>query len=228
MSELNIYKSQLSDEEITRGLHREWVGGLWDELGLWQYDRLVNDFGLQPSMRLLDLGCGSFRAGVKLIPYLDKGNYYGIDVNESLIEAGLQLEIAHAGLADRISRDQVRVCDDFDASSFGVKFDMIWALSVWTHLPLNHIQLCLHNAMRVLADDGKFYASVFVPANNLEVFAPSRHEPGGIVSYRAKDPYHVTDDDISHLANQLPYPVRWRRIGDFAHPRGQQLLEFRK
>ena len=48
--------------------------------GHWQLE-VLRGLGLQPSHRLLELAAGSFCAGVRLVPYLQSGHYYGLDLN---------------------------------------------------------------------------------------------------------------------------------------------------
>ena len=50
---VNPYGVELTDEEIRAGRHREFVGGLWSELGKLQLDFLRAQ-GLRPDHRLLD------------------------------------------------------------------------------------------------------------------------------------------------------------------------------
>src|SRR6476620_10345865 len=63
--------------------HRDYVGGLWDEIGQLQFDFLVSN-GLKPQHYLLDIACGSLRAGIHFIPYLETGHYLGIDKEPEL------------------------------------------------------------------------------------------------------------------------------------------------
>lgn len=44
--------------------HRNYVGGLWDEIGLLQFEFLKSR-GLKPHHVLVDIACGSLRAGVR-------------------------------------------------------------------------------------------------------------------------------------------------------------------
>jgi hypothetical protein len=62
------------------------------------------------------------------------------------------------------------VNDNFGFSSITGKIDYAIAKSVFTHLTLNRIRQCLENLRPVLADDGIFYASIFLgdSSNNLE------------------------------------------------------------
>jgi hypothetical protein len=79
--------------EVAAGKHRETVGGKWDEIGILQFEYLVAKT-LRPEHRLLDIGCGCLRGGVHFIRYLDPTNYFGIDVNQSLLDAGYNVELA--------------------------------------------------------------------------------------------------------------------------------------
>jgi len=72
--------------------HREYIGGLWDEVGSLQFNFLCAQ-GLRPEHRLLDIACGSLRLGVRAIPYLETGHYLGLDKESGLVAAGLENEL---------------------------------------------------------------------------------------------------------------------------------------
>ena len=76
--------------------------------------------GLQPHHRLVDIGCGPFRAGRHFIDYLDPGNYYAVDANHSLIQAGYDVELSDEQ-RDRLPVTNLRANDRFDVD-FGVPF----------------------------------------------------------------------------------------------------------
>jgi hypothetical protein len=42
-------------------------------------------------MRCVDFGCGSLRLGQHAIRYLDRSNYWGVDLTDSFIRAGIDL-----------------------------------------------------------------------------------------------------------------------------------------
>ena len=77
--------------------------------------------GLRETHTLLDLGCGSLRAGRLLIPYLRPGHYYGIEPNRWLVDEGIARELG----ADLVARKRptFRYVDDFSAGGFGTRFD---------------------------------------------------------------------------------------------------------
>src|SRR5438874_12135046 len=116
---MNVYGRQLTAAEIDAKRHRDLVGGMWDEVGILQLE-FLKARGLEPSHRLIDVGCGAMRGGIHFIRFLDVGNYYGMDVNASLIEAGKR-EIAEANLGDR--QAHFLVTDDFKLSQLGTQFD---------------------------------------------------------------------------------------------------------
>ena len=70
-------------------MHREIVGGLWEEIGELTFKFLKNNAKMTPDIKVLDLGCGCFRCGIRLIEFLNTNNYYGIDINRDLVKAGL-------------------------------------------------------------------------------------------------------------------------------------------
>jgi SAM-dependent methyltransferase len=141
MRGINPYWLGLTPSEIAAGFHRSFVGGLWEEIGRWQLE-FLKEQGLAPHHLLLDAGCGALRGGIHLVPYLYDGHYYGFDINASLIEAG-RLELANTAIT---KTPHLLVDDGFNASRFGVRFDIILAQSLFTHLFANSIVRCLVEA----------------------------------------------------------------------------------
>lgn len=225
MHDINDYHRQLEDQDFGLNIHREFVGGLWDSMGKWQFDLLKKKGGLLPEMRLLDLGCGCFRGGIHFIPYLYPGNYYALDSNASLIRAGMTIELPRAGLEGRLEWDHVLVNGKFDASSFSTKFDRVLALSLWTHLPLNHIALCLKQISKVIAPGGIFFTTIFL-VENATAFWHEKKQKMGITTYPDQDPYHYPLSILESLLEQFALPYDLKNLGDCGHPRGQTVLAF--
>lgn len=215
----NVYGRELSGEEIATGVHRELVGGLWDEVGTLQFDFLRAQ-GLLPQHRLLDVGCGALRGGIHFVRHLEPGHYYGLDLNASLLEAG-QRELAAAGLGQRDAR--LLADDAFRAHRFGTTFDMAIAVSLFTHLPMNPIVRCLVEVARTLAPAARFYASYF-EAPTTACLEPQRQSPGEIVTHYDHDPFHYAFDELRMMADLAG--VRVLRVGDWGHPRGQLMAAF--
>jgi cyclopropane fatty-acyl-phospholipid synthase-like methyltransferase len=216
----NEYGHQLTNTEIRSGAHREFVGGLWDEIGSLQFEFLKNQ-GLAPKHRLMDIGCGCLRGGVHFVPYLEKGRYCGIDINASLIEAGKKELLKCAANAGK--QPDLRVTDRFDLAQFGVRFDYALAVSVFTHLYTNHIGRCLVEVKKVLAPQGRFFATFFETPTPLHLESIT-HLPGQVVTHFDRDPFHYSFSEMEMLARFAGLSVKL--VGDWGHPRDQRMLCF--
>lgn len=220
MRGVNDYWQELDGGDIERNEHRDFVGGLWQELGQLQFDYLVGQ-GLKPGHFLLDVGCGALRGGLHFVRYLEPGHYCGIDANASLIQAG-EVELARAGLDDQGAR--LVAGAGFDVSAFAQDFNYALAVSLFTHLSMNHIQVALSRVAAALKPGGAFYATFFEAPNHAYI-DPIAHATGDVITWFERDPYHQSFAELSVLASRaglLP-----ERIGDFGHPRGQHMAVFR-
>jgi SAM-dependent methyltransferase len=141
--------------------HRRVVGGRWEKIGALQLQFLRSQ-GLQPEHFLLDVGCGSLRAGTKFIDYLDSGRYFGIDSDAKVLAAGRDIEVQKSGLAEK--KPTLCQVTDFDLSVFGrpeLYFDFAMAQSVFTHLDPDMIEICLIRVMRRMQPGGHFFATFY-------------------------------------------------------------------
>jgi SAM-dependent methyltransferase len=191
--------------------HRAYVGGLWEEMGRLQFTFLVGQ-GLRPHHVVLDLGCGSLRAGVHLIAYLEPGHYLGLDKEEALIEAGLAHELDPAVRAAK--RPRFHVSDRFEVEAFGVRPDFALAQSVFTHLPGRLIRECMTRLRGIMGPTGVFYATFFevaTPAANPE--EPHDH---GYFAY--------TREEMEDFGRDTGWRAEY--IGPWDHPRDQRMVRY--
>ena len=201
--------------------HRRVIGGRWDEIGQLQLD-FLRERGLRPEHYFLDVGCGSLRGGVRFIPYLEKGRYYGVDRNEQLL-AGGRKEIEAANLWDRLPN--LSQMDDFGFDRLDQVFDFALANSVFTHMPLNSIVRCLVNVDRVLRPGGGFYATFFENPEG-RTFLEPLEQGDGFSSFYDQDPFHYTRDALEWACEETGLTASY--VGDWGHPRHQVMMEFRK
>lgn len=241
------YDPQALTRETAAGRHREAIGGLWEELGTLQLEFLKSQ-GLQPEHRMLDIGCGALRLGVKAVDYLHPGHYFGADLSVELMEAGYAKELSEAQRA-RLPRENLHATAEFDFSflnpskceavpavGFGAvtapskKIDYAMAQSVFTHLPLNHIRRCLAQLAPHLKPGGVFFATFWLVPEAHPLHLPFT-QPGAIdgvpiVTTDIADPYHYQAADLRYAASGLPYAVEI--LGDWNHPRRQSMVVFRR
>lgn len=194
---------------------RKFVGGHWEALGKLQEDFLVEQ-GLKPEHRFLDVGCGSLRAGVRLVDHMEPGHYYGIDINPEVIRIGYDEELTDEQ-RERLPVTNLHATDRFDAD-FGVKFDMAIAQSVFTHVSLNDIRLCLYRVAKVMAPGGRFFATF----NERREDYPLDGTRGK--KYTEKNVYWQYRQDLRWAAQFSPWEFRY--IGDWGHPRNQRMVEY--
>ena len=103
--------------ETGRQRHRTYVGGGdYDLKGAMQLT-LLYSLGLRAEHRLLDIGCGSLRAGRFIIPYLNAGGYTGLEPNTWLIDEAIEKEIGRDVLD--IKKPIFVNNDQFDVSGVG-------------------------------------------------------------------------------------------------------------
>ncbi len=219
------YDEDYLQASIRAGGHRAEVGGVWDEIGKMQLDFLRAN-GLTEEMAVLDIGCGCLRAGIHLVGFLNAGNYYGLDISPSLLEAGYSIELAAVGLQSKLPRTNLLCDDSFSFERFNRVFDVAIAQSLFTHLPLNHIRVCLTKLVNHLKECGMLFVTFFECPTSDTITTPIKHQPGGIITYPDRDPYHYYLRDLEHCIESLPMEIRY--IGDWDHPRGQRMVAFRR
>lgn len=193
--------------------HRRYVGGLWDEMGKLQFDFLVSQ-GLQPHHVLVDVACGSLRAGRLLVPYLEAGNYLGIDRSAELIQAGVEHELGPELVASRQPR--LVVSESFEFERFGVAPDFALAQSLFTHLTPPLIELCMARLRPVMAPGGVFLATFFeaAPGGAANPDEPNDH-----------DRFYYSREEMERFGTAHGWAMEY--VGDWGHPRGQIMVRYR-
>lgn len=193
--------------------HRAYIGGLWEEIGSLQFNFLLAK-GLRPEHYLLDIACGSLRLGVKAIPYLEPGHYLGIEKESGLLAAGLTNELDQHVRAQKQPR--LEISETFEFERFGERVDFAIAQALFCHLPPSMIADCFRQLYPVLRHGGVFYATYFqVEAPMLNPERPHAH---GYFAY--------TVDEMMEFGRVHGYEPNY--IGDWRHPRGQVMVEYRK
>jgi SAM-dependent methyltransferase len=125
---------------------------------------LLQYAGLLPKHKLLDIGCGSLRAGKYIIPYSDEGNYYGLEPNKWLIKEGIQKETGKAIIEEK--KPHFNYNAEFNLSEFNTPFDFILAQSIFSHASARQITTCLSEVKKVLTKEGLFLATFDLGTEN--------------------------------------------------------------
>jgi len=125
---------ELDGPELAIGAKRDGLQD-WEIHSQQQLDFLTSR-GLRPYHTLLDFGCGTGRLASRAVPYLEKGNYTGIDISPKALECAAHYLKAH----NMIDKMPHLVLAGGQISAAGEKFDFIWSHSVVTHLPMEIVQ----------------------------------------------------------------------------------------
>lgn len=189
--------------------HRRFVGGLWEEMGRFQFDLMLAQ-GLRPDDVFCDVGCGSLRGGALFVPYLDAGNYLGLDLHQQLLDAGL----AELGPEIVIARQPELVASDcFDFSRFSKRPTVALAQSLFSHLAAADITDCLTRLRAQAADGCRFFGTFFLP--------DGRRNPRRSHSQLG---FTYTPEAMREMGERTGWSPRY--IGDIGHERGQVLMEY--
>ena len=219
------YNLDRSSKSAVDGTHRTLVGGYWEEIGDLYMD-IISEHEITPDKRVLDIGCGCLRLGVRLVDYLDQQNYYGTDISTSLLDAGYNIELGKLGLKDKLPRKQLVTEEDFSFKQFDQPFDCAIDSSVFTHLPAEKLAQCLEHLAPKMKTGGKLFATFFICPDDQNYTGPITHAPCNIVTYPSQNPFHFRLNEIQQILKFLPWKLT--TIDHWKHPRGQQLIMFEK
>ena len=204
------------DIALSKGLHRDIVGGRWDETGRAQMAALRAE-GLAPHHRLLDIGAGSLRLGCKAVPYLDAGHYWATDLSGPLMQRGYALELAHK---DRLPPAQLIEDADFAFPGIPASIDYAIAFAVFTHLPKDHLNRALRNLHTQFPTLQRLLFTAFTAPDARTAASPYR-QPDGVVTHPSRAPYHMLADDVLQIASACGFDAELRNT---RLPRGQILF----
>lgn len=170
------------------------------------FSELVGRFGLDNRSRVLDIGCGCGRLAIPFSYYLDSGRYYGVDVWDAGIEwcrkhlLGDRKHVEFQCLGSNnnyyFGQYDASVRNDYRMPRIADKsIDLVFAISVFTHLVERDVRSYLSEITRVLDEQGAAYISAFVIDEYFTEFVEKtgkhksvkRYKPGAFYAYRGQD-----------------------------------------
>jgi SAM-dependent methyltransferase len=209
----NIYESKvflnelLSDPEYKKNR-------LWREHQEMQFE-YVKKAGLEPNHHFLDVACGPLRLGAVLVPYLSNGRYYGMDINENTIRLGVQ-KLFDDGIDH--SNAVFFANDTFDFTPVKSTIKMAFSNSLFSHLTLNSIVLCLVSLHKILPAGAAYHTTFFAISEGADWSEPADRDKWGrdFQTFPTKDPYHYKPSMLANLANQIGYDFAIEQ--QYGHP----------
>ena len=203
--------------------YRAYVGPeeWYDIIAAMQFN-LLTSLGLRQHHHLLDIGCGSLRAGRLFIPYLLHSHYFGIEPNKWLIDDGIKHELGGPGLVEA-KKPTFSNDNNFTLTTFNRKFDYLLAQSIFSHACERQIRRCLSQARDVMKPSSIFAATYF---DSGDPRAKSRQEGPNFKGDEWTYPGCVfyTLDHIVELADEQDLTCE---LLDWKHPDLQTWVSFK-
>lgn len=204
--------SDLDVNRIRAMGHRDFVGGtgqLWDEIAHLQLEFLKSE-GLAPTDVLMDIACGSLRAGRLFINYLEESHYLGLEKELNLLIHGVAEELGIETFSTK--KPQLVVSGNFEFDKFLTQPSFAIAQSLFTHLTAEDIYRCLTSLRRFVTGHLKLYITFF------EVSAPIDN----LTQSDSLDCFFYTREQIGTLAELAGWSMQY--IGEWNHPRQQMMV----
>lgn len=164
---------------------------------------LLTSIGLRQHHSVVDIGCGSLRVGRLLIPYLNEGNYLGIEPNKWLVEDGIANELGMDQV--RIKRPTFSFLASMDEFKDSLGLDYAIAQSIFSHCGQDLIRQWLSQSAFHLKDNGAMVATFLVGA---EDYGGQGWVYPGCVKYRP--------ETLAAMAADFNLEFR---VLDWSHPR---------
>ena len=117
----------------------------------------LKEMGLTPEHTILDIGCGGGRLGKELINYLNSGHYYGFDKQRDWINQYREA-VDKSGLYTK--KPMIFISDFGFKLDENIKFDYVYAYSVFTHVGPDLVKQCLKNLENHMDKESCFYATI--------------------------------------------------------------------
>jgi ABC-type polysaccharide/polyol phosphate transport system ATPase subunit/SAM-dependent methyltransferase len=206
-----------ADDERDRAVHRMAFGGHWRERGPWFFD-VLRSHGLEPQAMVLNVGCGSLAIGVHLIPFLERGHYFGVESNYALLDAGIGVELPRAGI-ERAAAHFLHA-EPFALGLIPDTFDIAVTDSLFTLLPFHELARVIVGVVRKLNPWGRFYAT-WLENPDAASFDPIVHT-AGTTSYADRAPYHHAFALVAAVCEAAG--ARVERVSTPRHPGGESMI----
>jgi SAM-dependent methyltransferase len=133
------------------------------------FSELTKIVQLRPTMRVLEIGCGTLHLGMWIIPFLDIGGYTCIEPEGWLTQSSIEMRAQLKGLvqsrnATILSIDPMSALDAVDAESFDV---LIMSQYLW-HAPKYFLGMLMYTSTQLLKSDGRAFISLLFSMDDRE------------------------------------------------------------
>ena len=196
------------------------------DLASWQVPAIQKHIGDLTGKVFIDIGAGDIILGEKLSEIGIPKKFYVQDLSKPSLVSGLQ-RIRNLGVDTNNFHALVSDNFNFDAIE-DRELDYAFSNSLFSHLTINSIVLCLQRLRPKMKLEAKYFSSMIILPDNVEKFIYdwsylNKHGIN-VKSCSIKDPFHYTENTIKNLQNfRTGFEVK--AIHSYGHP-FQKLVEF--
>ena len=187
---------------------------------------LINDGGLKPDDRVLDVGCGVGRMAIAMNSYLTAGTYDGFDIVKQSIDycqkaitpVRPSFRFKHADIysSEYNAQGTIRPAD-FRFPYRDGAFTFVFLTSVFTHMQRPELETYLAEISRVLAPGGRVFATYFLlnPVSLAAIAADRNNEKFPFLTDKGRVQHQFNVDaavafEEDYIADL--YPTRGMRV----------------
>jgi|SRR6476620_1463448 hypothetical protein len=144
--------SKLAQGKAHKSLGGNLRDGMFGLSGQKTFKRLTR-YGLKPTDRCVDYGCGTLRIGIHAINHLGPGLYWGMDISEALLQEGRTL------IGETLwkkKQPQLRVISaETVAEVAAIKPTMLFSIKVMIHVHPDELPEYIRNIMTIIGTSGQ-------------------------------------------------------------------------
>lgn len=192
----------------------------------WQVPAIQKHIGDLTDKVFIDIGAGDIVLGEVLDQIGKPRKFYVQDLNKLAIESGLQ-RLKSTNIDTSIFSEMVSHDFDFSLIKEG-EIDAAFSNSLFSHLSINSIILCLRNLSSKMKAGSSYFTSMIVLPDNTEKlrydWSYLKKKGSKRISSSIHDPYHYTEHTLNNLQN-FNTGFELKNIHDYGHP-FQKLVEF--
>lgn len=200
-----------------------------ERLTSWQVPAIKKYCGDLTDTVFLDVGAGDIVLGEKLKEIGNPKIFYVQDLSKPSLESGIT-RLNKKGIDTNSFITMASVDFDFDLIP-DQTVDNAFSNSLFSHLSLNTILLCLKKLSPKMKKGAKYFSSMIVCPNKNDLkpydWSFLNTKGSNIISYPEKDPFHYKEETIFKISS---YNTGFNVIeihDDYGHP-FQKLVEFQK
>lgn len=204
---------------ITDPIYRE-------RLASWQVPAIKTHFGNLTGKVFLDVGAGDLVLGDRFKEIGEPHIFYAQDLSLPSLESGL---LRITGSKADAPPFVTMASDNFDFSRIpNGTVDCAFSNSLFSHLSINSILLCLRQLAPKMRTEGKYLSSMIIVSSEEELlpfdWSVLGIEGSSVVSHFGRDPFHYSEHTLRSVISTCT-PFDLGPIHDYGHP-FQKLVEF--